>query len=57
MPRGIPKNIKTLEKYYPEIAKQWDYDMNTKEFGDNFNPSNVSYGSHKDAWWICEKRT
>lgn len=35
---------------HPEIAAQWDYERN----GD-LKPSDVTAGSHKIAWFICDK--
>ena len=29
------------------LAKEWDYEKN------NFSPEDVSYGSHRKAWWKC----
>ena len=40
-----------LADFYPEIAAQWDYEKN----GD-LTPDKVGFGSHKNVWWICEKR-
>lgn len=34
---------------YPELAQQWDSDKNT------IPPDQVLPGSHKKAWWICDK--
>lgn len=38
----------TLAEAFPELAAQWDYELN----GD-ITPDNVSYGSHKNVWWKC----
>jgi hypothetical protein len=40
-----------LDIHAPEVAKQWDYEKNYP-----LNPSHVTVGSYKKAWWICEKR-
>lgn len=55
MPRGVPNNLKSLSEFRPDIALEWNYNKNNEEFGENFNPNTVSYGSHKSAWWICKK--
>lgn len=55
MSRGIPNNIKSLAQYRPDIAAEWNYVKNNEEFGADFNPCTISYGAHKDAWWICER--
>ena len=36
----------------PDLCKEWNYKKN----GD-LNPEDVSYGSHKKIWWVCEKKT
>lgn len=33
-----------------ELLSQWDYEKN----GD-LTPDNVAYGSHRKAWWRCER--
>lgn len=35
----------------PDLCKEWNYKKN----GD-LNPEDVSYGSHKKIWWVCEKK-
>ena len=39
-----------LSIHYPDVAKQWHPTKN----GD-LTPDDVSYGSDKKAWWLCEK--
>ena len=34
----------------PELTKEWNYSKNK-----DFNPTMVSYGSHKKVWWVCSK--
>jgi len=34
----------------PDLVKEWNFDKN----GD-LSPDDVSYGSHKKVWWICDK--
>ena len=55
-PRGCPhcagKRVAVnnpLSQDYPELAKQWDTERNA------LDPEFVSAGSHKKAWWICDK--
>ncbi|MBQ6493175.1 MAG: zinc-ribbon domain-containing protein [Erysipelotrichaceae bacterium] len=38
-----------LETLYPELAKQWHPTKN------KLKPSEVMPGTHKKAWWICDK--
>lgn len=40
----------SLEKYYPEIAAEWDYDKNGQ-----LTPSFVSRATEKEFWWKCPK--
>ena len=39
-----------LQTKYPEIANEWHPSKN----GDT-KPTDVLYGSHKKAWWLCQK--
>jgi hypothetical protein len=39
-----------LEKNYPHIAKEWHPNKNH-----NIKLSEVSFGSQKRVWWLCEK--
>ena len=45
----IPKN-KDLTSLFPAVAEQWDYEKNGELL-----PSQVTVGSHKRVWWVCEK--
>jgi hypothetical protein len=38
-----------LQTNYPQIAKEWDYEMN----GDLL-PGHIHHGSNKKVWWKCE---
>ena len=57
---GCPycSNQKILEGYNdlattnPEALKYWDYGKNDKI---NLHPNRLSKGTHKKAWWICDK--
>jgi very-short-patch-repair endonuclease len=37
----------TLDKVFPEIAKQWDFEKNITQ------PSDFPPGSKEKAWWLC----
>lgn len=58
MEKGIMDNSRkmplrennNLEKKFPEIAKEWNYDRN----GD-LKPSDVTYALPKYVWWECKK--
>ena len=39
----------SLQAKYPDIAKEWHPTKN----GD-LTPSNITYGSEKKVWWVCE---
>ncbi len=39
-----------LETWYPDLAKEWDYDKNVY-----LKPSDVTSGSEKKVWWKCDK--
>ena len=41
-----------LKKDYPNLAKEWDYKKNG-ENGIFFE--DITFGSGKEAWWICDK--
>lgn len=41
---------RSLIAKYPNIARQWHPNKN-----ENLTPNNVSAGSHKNVWWLCEK--
>jgi len=38
----------SLAQRFPDIAKEWDYDMNG-----NLRPEDITYGSHLSVYWIC----
>lgn len=38
-----------LQTKYPNIAKEWDYNLNKNK------PSEYTYGSGYKAWWKCDK--
>ena len=40
----------TFKEDFPEIAKQWNRDKNH-----DLSPEDVSPGSNKKVWWICDK--
>lgn len=37
-----------LETFYPEVAKDWNYDKNGI-----LTPTTITYGSNKKVWWRC----
>ena len=39
----------SIEKLYPELMNEWDYDKNIVK------PSSIVPGSEKKVWWICPK--
>ncbi len=39
-----------LQTTHPDIAKQWNYNKN-----EGILPTQVTAGSNKNVWWICEK--
>lgn len=41
----------SLQKNYPELAKEWDYDKNLEEYG--VTPDTVSYHDTRNFWWKC----
>lgn len=42
--------MKTLNETHPELAKEWNYELN----GD-LKPEHVTFGSSKTVWWKCNK--
>lgn len=42
------KNSNSLAEEHPEILSKWDYNKNS------ISPYNITSGSHKRIWWICE---
>jgi G:T-mismatch repair DNA endonuclease (very short patch repair protein) len=45
------KNGNSLEEKYPDIAKQWHYELNVP-----LKPNEISFGSNTVVWWICEEK-
>ncbi len=41
---------RSIERLYPELAKEWDYSKNG-----GISPSSVTVGSHEKVWWVCPK--
>ena len=39
-----------LSLVFPKLSKEWHFGKNKK-----LTPRDVSYGSHKKAWWLCQK--
>lgn len=46
----VIKGINDLQTTNPEIAALWHPELNGK-----LGPDEVSYGSNKKVWWLCEK--
>lgn len=47
--RQVLVGFNDLATVRPEIAAQWDYEKNK-----NLTPYDVTAGSTKDVWWVCE---
>jgi len=41
-----------LNNTHSYLIKEWDWELNKKE---GLDPTKLTYGSHKKAWWICNK--
>lgn len=39
-----------LAAKYPNLASEWNYEKNG-----NLTPHDVTAGSRKKVWWLCEK--
>ncbi len=44
------KQIGALSETHPEILKEWNYKRNI-----DVSPREITYGSNKKVWWICER--
>mgnify|MGYP005793690513 FL=1 len=44
------KGVNDLATTHPDLAKEWNYEQNG-----NLTPHNVTAGSRKKVWWLCEK--
>ena len=42
-------NRNSIKITHPDISKQWDYKKN------KISIDNISYGSDKKVWWVCDK--
>ena len=40
----------SLEKLFPEIAREWDFEKNAP-----LRPDSVGHGSTKKVYWICSR--
>jgi hypothetical protein len=50
----VKKNKKSIyETHQKLIDEEWDYEKNNKL---GLDPSKITYGSHKKAWWKCENK-
>lgn len=50
--KKIISGINDLKTLNPKIIKEWNYDKNKIE---GIDPTKITCGSHKKAWWICSK--
>jgi len=48
--RQLPSEDNNLAKFHPELIKEW----HPKKNG-SLSPKNITRGSTKKVWWICEK--
>lgn len=46
----VLKGINDLATTNPDLAKEWNYDKNI-----DLTPCDVTAGSRKKVWWLCEK--
>jgi len=46
------KNKPSISITHPHLLKEWDWETNENE---GLDPSKLTYGSDKKAWWICKK--
>ena len=44
------KGVNDLATTHPDLAKEWNYEQNG-----NLTPHDVTAGSRKKVWWLCEK--
>lgn len=44
------KGVNDLATTHPHLAKEWNYEQNS-----NLTPHDVTAGSRKKVWWLCEK--
>jgi deoxycytidylate deaminase len=47
--RKVLSGYNDLDTVNPELAEEWDYDMN------DITPSQVTSKSNRVVWWLCEK--
>ena len=48
--RALKKSGNLSEKY-PSVALEWNYERNTP-----LKPTDVTPGTHRKVWWICDNR-
>lgn len=44
------KGVNDLATTRPDLAQEWNYEKNG-----NLTPHDVTVGSNKKVWWLCEK--
>ena len=47
---SVVTEANNLATTHPEILKKWNYSKNL-----DINPENVTAGSNKKVWWVCDK--
>ncbi len=47
---NLAKANGSLQETHPDLVKEWDFARNT-----DFTPDEVTSGSDKKAWWLCER--
>ena len=47
--KKILKGYNDLVTTHPKILKEWDFEKN------NIRPDEVTFGSNKKIWWLCDK--
>lgn len=46
--KRVEVGVNDLATICPDLSKEWDYERN------DFTPQDVTYGSSKYAWWVCD---
>ena len=48
--RKVLPGFNDLKTTHPDIAQQWNYEKN-----ETLTPQDITYGSGKKVWWVCDK--
>lgn len=51
----IPKYGESVLDKFPEVAAEWNYDLNINEYGMPMVPQEYKGGSREKVWWTCNK--